>query len=202
MGVKDPLSPQLHQAGFGQGQLPAEVAVPQDSHPGRAGEEPAGLDKIGGSVPQMEVQFRPRLLLKDLPHPGNAPVAVRHDDDPHCGILLSVPVFEPRFGARNILLYFSIWMEKREGGEGKMSEGQGLTPEQLGILLKVASSKMGKDPIQLKKELADGSYDRVLGSIGADPEKIKAMMENRAAMEELLGSPQVQAILKELLANR
>ena len=28
-----------------------------------------------------------------------------------------------------------------------MSEGKGLTPEQLGILLKVASSKMGKDPV-------------------------------------------------------
>ena len=39
-----------------------------------------------------------------------------------------------------------------------MSNGQGLTPEQLGILLKVASAKMGKDPIQLKKELSDGSY--------------------------------------------
>ncbi len=83
-----------------------------------------------------------------------------------------------------------------------MSEGKGLTPEQLGILLKVASSKMGKDPIQLKKELSDGSYDRVLGAIGADQEKLRAMMENRAAMEELLGSPQVQAILKELLASR
>lgn len=83
-----------------------------------------------------------------------------------------------------------------------MSSGQGLTPEQLGILLKVASSKMGKDPIQLKKELSDGSYNQVLGAIGADPEKLRAMMENREAMEELLGSPQVQAILKELLANR
>ena len=37
---------------------------------------------------------------------------------------------------------------------------------------------------------------------GIDAEKVKAMMENRGAMEELLGSPQVQAILKELLANR
>lgn len=83
-----------------------------------------------------------------------------------------------------------------------MSEGQGLTPEQLGILLKVASSRMGKDPIQLKKELSDGSYDQVLQSIGADREKLRAMMENRAAMEELLGSAQVQAILKEMLKNR
>ena len=83
-----------------------------------------------------------------------------------------------------------------------MSEGQGLTPEQLGILLKVASAKVGKDPIQLKKELSDGSYDRVLGAIGADQEKVKAMMENRAAMEELLGSPQVQAILREMLGGR
>ena len=80
-----------------------------------------------------------------------------------------------------------------------MSEGKGLTPEQLGILLKVASSKMGKDPVQLKKELSDGSYDQVLGAIGADQEKL---MENRAAMEELLGSPRVQAILKEMLAGR
>lgn len=83
-----------------------------------------------------------------------------------------------------------------------MSNGQGLTPEQLGILLKVASAKMGKDPIQLKKELSDGSYDQVLGAIGADQEKLRAMMENRAAMEELLGSPRVQAILKEMLAGR
>ena len=83
-----------------------------------------------------------------------------------------------------------------------MSEGQGLTPEQLGILLKVASAKVGKDPIQLKKELSDGSSDQVLGAIGADQEKVKAMMENRAAMEELLGSPQVQAILREMLGGR
>ena len=83
-----------------------------------------------------------------------------------------------------------------------MSEGQGLTPEQLGILLKVASAKVGKDPIQLKKELSDGSYDHVLGAIGADQAKVNAMMENRAAMEELLGSPQVQAILREMLGGR
>ena len=83
-----------------------------------------------------------------------------------------------------------------------MSEGQGLTPEQLGILLKVASAKMGKDPIQLKKELSDGSYDQVLGAIGADQQKLRAMMEDRAAMEQLLGSSQVQAILKEMLGGR
>ena len=83
-----------------------------------------------------------------------------------------------------------------------MSNGQGLTPEQLGILLKVASAKMGKDPIQLKKELSDGSYDQVLGAIGADQQKLRAMMEDRAAMEQLLGSSQVQAILKERLGGR
>ena len=83
-----------------------------------------------------------------------------------------------------------------------MSNGQGLTPEQLGILLKVASAKMGKDPIQLKKELSDGSYDQVLGAIGADQQKLRAMMEDRAAMEQLLGSSQVQAILKEMLGDR
>ena len=61
---------------------------------------------------------------------------------------------------------------------------------------------MGKDPIQLKKELSDGSYDQVLGAIGADQQKLRAMMEDRAAMEQLLGSSQVQAILKEMLGGR
>lgn len=83
-----------------------------------------------------------------------------------------------------------------------MGEGQGLTPEQLGILLKVASAKMGKDPVQLRKELSDGSYDRVLSAIGADREKLKTMMENRAAMEELLQSDQVQDILREMLGGK
>lgn len=83
-----------------------------------------------------------------------------------------------------------------------MGEGQGLTPEQLGILLKVASAKMGKDPVQLRKELSDGSYDRVLSAIGADREKLKTMMENRAAMEELLQSEQVQDILREMLGGK
>ncbi len=83
-----------------------------------------------------------------------------------------------------------------------MDEHKGLTPEQLGILLKVASSKMGKDPIQLKKELSDGSYDQVLSSIGADQEKLRAMMENRSAMEELLESPQVKTILREIMGGQ
>ena len=82
-----------------------------------------------------------------------------------------------------------------------MSEAQGLTPEQLGILLKVASSKMGKDPIQLRKELTDGSYDQVLEGLGADQKKLRAMMENRSAMEELLESPQGKTILRELLGQ-
>ena len=82
-----------------------------------------------------------------------------------------------------------------------MGEGQGLTPEQLGILLKVASAKMGKDPVQLRKELSDGSYDRVLGAIGADREKLRTMMENRTAMEELLQSDQVQGLLREMLGG-
>lgn len=83
-----------------------------------------------------------------------------------------------------------------------MAEGQGLTPEQLGILLKVASARMGKDPVELKKELSDGSYDRVLTAIGADQEKLRRMLENRAAMEELLSDQRVQGILRELLGGK
>lgn len=82
-----------------------------------------------------------------------------------------------------------------------MGKGQGLTREQLGILLKAASIKLGKDPAQLEKELSQGSYDQVLTAIGADQEKLRTMLENRTAMEELLRSPQVQAVLRERLGK-
>lgn len=82
-----------------------------------------------------------------------------------------------------------------------MGKEQGLTREQLGILLKAASIKLGKDPVQLEKELSQGSYDQVLTAIGADQEKLRTMLENRTAMEELLRSPQVQAVLRERLGK-
>ena len=40
-----------------------------------------------------------------------------------------------------------------------------------------------------------------LEGLGADQEKLRAMMENRSAMEELLESPQVRTILRELLGQ-
>ena len=83
-----------------------------------------------------------------------------------------------------------------------MAEGQGLTPEQLGMLLKAASAKMGKDPDQLKKELSDGSYDQVLSAIGADQEKLRTMLENRTAMEELLKTDQVRGLLQKMLGGK
>lgn len=83
-----------------------------------------------------------------------------------------------------------------------MSVGQGLTQEQLGLLLRAASMKLGKDPAQLKQELSKGSMDKVLSSIGGDREKLRAMLENRAAMEELLSSAQVQAVLRETLGHQ
>lgn len=83
-----------------------------------------------------------------------------------------------------------------------MSVGQGLTQEQLGLLLKAASMRLGKDPAQLKQELSDGSMDKALTAMVGDREKLRAMLENRAAMEELLSSAQVQAVLKETLGHQ
>lgn len=83
-----------------------------------------------------------------------------------------------------------------------MSQGQGLTREQLGLLLKAASAKMGKDPDQLKRELSDGSMDKALAAMVGDQQKLRAMLENRAAMEEILRSPQVQTLLRERLEGQ
>lgn len=83
-----------------------------------------------------------------------------------------------------------------------MSQGQGLTQEQLGVLFAAASAKLGKDPAQLKEAFSQGTCDQALAAIGGDREKLRTMLENRAAMEELLRTPQVKDMLEGLMGGK
>lgn len=82
-----------------------------------------------------------------------------------------------------------------------MSEKPNLTPEQLSVLLKIVARRTGRDPINLRQELSTEGADGLLGALGADREKLQALMSNRQEMEALLSSPQVQAMLRELLGK-
>ena len=82
-----------------------------------------------------------------------------------------------------------------------MSEKPALTPEQMSVLLKIVSSRTGKDPINLRKEMEGGSADGVLDALGADREKLHQLMENRQELEQLLSSPKIRTLLQELLGQ-
>ena len=82
-----------------------------------------------------------------------------------------------------------------------MSDKPTLTPEQMSVLLKIVTAKTGKDPIDLKKELSGESADGILDALGADREKLHQLMENREELEKMLSSPQMRALLPQLLGK-
>ena len=82
-----------------------------------------------------------------------------------------------------------------------MSDKPTLNPEQMSVLLKIVTAKTGKDPIDLKKELSGESADGILDALGADREKLHQLMENREELEKMLSSPQMRALLQQLLGK-
>ena len=79
-----------------------------------------------------------------------------------------------------------------------MAEPSRYTPEQLSILLRIAAGKLGRDPVKLQEELQNGR----LQSLGADREKVNALLSDREGLSQLLQSPQVRTLLQQLLAGQ
>ena len=60
-----------------------------------------------------------------------------------------------------------------------MAEPSRYTPEQLSILLRIAAGKLGRDPVKLQEELQNGRLDGLLQSLGADRDKVNALLSDR-----------------------
>jgi len=80
-----------------------------------------------------------------------------------------------------------------------MADSMQFTPEQLSVLLRLAAAKMGRDPIRLQQELQSGQMDGLLQSLGADREKLAALLNDKEAVMRLLQSEQVRQLLQQLL---
>ena len=85
---------------------------------------------------------------------------------------------------------------------GEMEALPRYTPEQLSILLRIAAGKLGRDPVKLQEELQNGRLDGLLQSLGADREKVNALLSDREGLSQLLQSPQVRMLLQQLLAGQ
>ena len=82
-----------------------------------------------------------------------------------------------------------------------MADTPRYTPEQLSILLRVAAGKLGRDPVKLQDDLQNGRLDGLLQSLGADREKVTALLSDREGLAQLLQSEQVRQLLQQLLSG-
>ena len=83
-----------------------------------------------------------------------------------------------------------------------MADTPRYTPEQLSILLRVAASKLGRDPVKLQDDLQSGRLDGLLQSLGADREKVTTLLSDREGLAQLLQSEQVRQLLQQLLSGQ
>lgn len=75
-----------------------------------------------------------------------------------------------------------------------------LTPQQLEALLKFASGKLGISEEQLARTVQSGNIDN-LGLSPENNQKLEGLLGDRSNAEALLKSPQVQALLSQLLGG-
>lgn len=82
---------------------------------------------------------------------------------------------------------------------------QGLSPETLNAMLKLASSKLGMTPEQLKTAVSDPkSADSLLSAIDkSSGGKVRSSMSGAGSLEEFLRkNPQAKKLMDELTGNR
>lgn len=70
-------------------------------------------------------------------------------------------------------------------------------------MLKKASQKLGTDPQNLRKSMANGNLNNLLKSIGTnEAQKIEQILSNKEAATKLLSTPKAQQLLKKLLGEK
>ena len=77
-----------------------------------------------------------------------------------------------------------------------------ITPDQLQALIAYASRRLGMTPEQLQRTVQEGGLSSLADKVGGDSASQSASLAgDRQKAEQLLNSPQAQAILKQLLGG-
>lgn len=77
-----------------------------------------------------------------------------------------------------------------------------ITPDQLQALIAYASRRLGMTPEQLQRTVQEGGLSSLADKVGGDSaSQIASLAGDRQKAEQLLNSPQAQAILKQLLGG-
>lgn len=75
-----------------------------------------------------------------------------------------------------------------------------LNQEQMYALLQYASRKLNTTPVQLAEALSNGGLEDLAGHLSPEnAAKLHSMMGDKARAQQLLQSPQAQALIRKLL---
>ena len=77
--------------------------------------------------------------------------------------------------------------------------GLNLNEMKKNALLQMVSKKLGADPVQLKEKLESGEVEDIVNNLTpGQKEQLNALLQNPQAISALLGSDQMQKIIKGL----
>lgn len=80
-----------------------------------------------------------------------------------------------------------------------MNNDNRLSQKQVDELLHIAAEKTGHNPESVKEAMNSGKFDDLLDNLkSSDMKKIKKLMQDKEATEQLLSTPQAQELLKRI----
>lgn len=81
-----------------------------------------------------------------------------------------------------------------------MANNIGLSKEAQRELVELAGKKLGIDAVKLQQQLADGSLEKLLDTLGSSKaDKVKEILSDRQQLEQVLNSPGAREILKKYM---
>lgn len=82
-----------------------------------------------------------------------------------------------------------------------MKNFNGMPPEKLDALLKVAGQRLGKDPQTLKNQIQSGQLDQ-LGVNAQQQQQIGQLLKDPQALSQFFEQPQIKQMLNQLMKGR
>lgn len=77
-----------------------------------------------------------------------------------------------------------------------------LSAQQQQMLLQMAGKKLGISPDALRAQIENGNVQKILQQQGTNIPNIGSVLGNKAAMEQMLNSPEAQALIQQLKGGK
>lgn len=77
-----------------------------------------------------------------------------------------------------------------------------LSPKQIDGLLKMAGSRLGRDPQQLRRQLESGNLQQITQGMNPQQQQVAEILKDPQAIARFVENPQVQQMIAQLMKGR